>query len=95
MDYPMNPKARLGIPMHIGVVEISFRDGTPPKFFWFATETAPEDLDQETILSMAKPNGPFDSLEEAEQAGERAIGITDDCEIEDGGMWNPAWSKPH
>jgi hypothetical protein len=87
------PKARPGIAMHVGIVCLSFRDGTPNKYFWWASED--QNLDQEKIVAMAKRNGPFDSAEQAEQAAQTAIGITPDCEIEHGGMWNPKWSKPH
>jgi hypothetical protein len=90
----MKMKARLGVSMHIGVVCISFRDGSPSKFFWWASETDPnefDDSDREQVLAMAKKNGPFDTAAEAEHAARIAIGIGPDCEIQNGGKW----SKPH
>ena len=81
--------------MFVTVVGLSFRDGSPSKFFWAASEADPNTLDRETIYALAQRqnHGPFDSPEEAEAAAKRAIGITDDCEITDGGAWDSNWSK--
>ena len=87
-------KARLGIPMHVGVVCLVFRDGSPPLFYWWASEIDPNEFDdshREAVLEMAKKNGPFNTAAEADQAARTTVGLLGDCEIQNGGMW----SKPH
>jgi hypothetical protein len=56
---------------HVGVVCVSFRDGSPPKYFWWASETDPnefDDYDREQVMAQAKNNGPFDTAAEAAEA---------------------------
>ena|SRR5258708_6327455 len=84
------PLASLGVPIHQGIVRVR-PDGPdgPVLFYWFASErpdASPGDDDVEL-------GGPYDTEAEADAAARIAI-AGEDCEIEHGGMWDPAWSRP-
>jgi hypothetical protein len=84
------PLARFGVPIMQGIARIRL-DGPdgPVSFFWFASErldARPEDEDVEL-------HGPFDTEAEANADAQIAI-AGENCEISDGGTWDPAWSRP-
>jgi hypothetical protein len=58
----------------IGVVCLTFEDGTPPRFYWYAVEE-PADMDQAAAIASAKlpGHGPFDTEDEALEAATREV----------------------
>ena len=84
----MKPLARLGVPIHTGILSVVLDapDGPQTKYYWWATENidlSPEEADL---------HGPFDTEAEAEEAARIAV-IGPDCDVTEGGMWDPAWEK--
>ena len=45
------------------------------------------------ISGVLAAGGPFDTADEADEAARIAI-AGENCEIEDGGQWDPAWERP-
>jgi hypothetical protein len=58
-------------PMQYGVVRLSFDDGTPDKYYWWASDDP--HMDEEKALALAKRNGPFDTEEAAVRAMQRRV----------------------
>ena len=84
------PLGRLGVP--IQTVTVAITNGPRQQFYWFATEQIKEWTLQE-IIDTQELHGPFDTEAEADEAARIAI-LGPDCEVTEGGMWNPAWDKP-
>jgi hypothetical protein len=86
------PLARLGVPIFTGIATLVLDtpDGPQTKFYWWADEDG--NLSPEQIMETGL-RGPFDTEAEAEEAARIAV-VGPDCEMTEGGMWNPAWNKP-
>jgi hypothetical protein len=79
------PLARLGVPIHTRIARV--RLGPQTTYFWWASENPhpnPEELEL---------HGPFESEAEADEAARIAV-VGPDCEITEGGTWEPAWDRP-
>jgi len=87
------PLARLGVPIHCGTarVVLDTPDGPQTKYYWWANEK--DNLSPQEIVETTGLHGPFDTEAEALEAARIAV-IGPDCELTEGGMWNPAWGKP-
>jgi hypothetical protein len=85
------PLGRLGIPIHTGTarVVLDAPEGRE-QFFWWASENGNLSLEEAAKLPL---HGPFDTKAEADDAALRAV-IGPDCEVIEGGRWDPAWEKP-
>src|SRR5689334_111646 len=82
------PLARLGVPMHTGIarVELNTPDGPQTDFYWWASGNENPDPEELGL------DGPFDTEAEAKEASR--IAVIGDCEVTEGGTWDPAWNKP-
>jgi hypothetical protein len=89
------PLARLGVPMFTGIVRVVLAapDGPQTKYYWWASESDPNNLSSQELMVAAARNGPFDTAAEAEEAARFAV-IGPDCEVTEGGTWDPACEKP-
>ncbi len=85
------PLARLGVPIHTGIapVVLDAPDGPQTKYYWWASEKT--DLSPDEIAQGL--HGPFDTEAEAQEAARIAV-LGPDCEVTEGGTWDPAWEKP-
>jgi hypothetical protein len=88
------PLARFGVPIHTVIGELVLGTPSGPKkvFCWFATEDPEEDLSAERVLATKELHGPFETRAEAEKDAKIAI-VGENCEIVQGGMWDPAWNR--
>jgi hypothetical protein len=89
------PLARLGVPFFSGIVRVVLDapDGLQTKYYWWASESDPNNLSSQELMVAAARNGPFDTKAEAEEAARIAC-VGPDCELIEGGTWDPAWEKP-
>jgi hypothetical protein len=64
---------------------------SPSCAHWFATE----DYDRFLAMHHMKPAElmAFDTAAEADADAQVAV-VGEDCEVKEGGMWDPAWSRP-
>jgi hypothetical protein len=89
------PLGRLGVAIHTSVAGIPALDGAK-KFYWFATEDYNyfrAVVGGKVNLPIQELHGPFDTREEAARDAEIAL-VGENCKIEHGGMWDPAWNEP-
>jgi hypothetical protein len=92
------PLGRLGVPMHTGVVQVVLDapEGPQTQFYWWASENA--DLLQEIAQNLERSvrhrdlHGPFDTAAAADEAARLTV-LGPDCEVTEGGAWDPAWEK--
>jgi hypothetical protein len=60
-------------------------------YYWC---TVPDiNMTNEEALATQEHHGPFNSEQEAQKDHE-AVLFGDQCEIQEGGAWDPAWNKP-
>jgi hypothetical protein len=89
------PLKRFGVPIHstvIGAV-LDTPDGPKTVFYWFATEDFPDrSLTPEEIAAKYELHGPFNTPAEADADAKVAV-VGEECEITEGGMWDPAWER--
>ena len=85
------PLARFGVPIFTGIaaVVLDAPDGPLTQFYWWADEN--EDPSPEQV--MENLHGPFDTEAEAKEASRIAV-LGPNCEVTEGGTWDPAWNKP-
>ena len=60
-----------GVQSLSGSCALDFTNGSPPLFYWWASDNS--FLDENDALELAKKNGPFSTAEEAEAAAWRRI----------------------
>jgi hypothetical protein len=59
-------------------------------YYWFE---APEDYREGDVLPFGTPiHGPFATEAESKESQCRVL-FGPQCEVKDGGMWNPAWDR--
>jgi hypothetical protein len=69
-------------------VAIADADGAR-MFFWFEV---PNGTSREEAFATQQHYGPFKTDEEVKES-QRVELLGEQCEVKDGGMWDPAWSK--
>jgi hypothetical protein len=89
-EISMSTQAKVGDIVNIRTFSVRGPNGRR-QWFWMS----PPDhkmSDEEAFLTQ-QHHGPFNSEEEADRNSELVM-LGAQCEITDGGMWDPAWDKP-
>lgn len=79
---------KVGDILHTKLIFAKMRDGSNA-VFWVQIS---ENMSDEDAMKQ-EWHGPFNTEEEARTNSEVVL-LGPDCKVTEGGMWDPAWSKP-
>jgi hypothetical protein len=65
-------------------------DGTIVGVFWFGV---PDGMTPEDAFNTQRHYGPFKSQQEANES-QRVTLLGEQCQVVEGGTWDPAWDRP-
>jgi hypothetical protein len=82
-------KWRVGDVINATTIRAVHKDGTTA-LYWVEV---PVGMTNEEAANSQEWHGPFATKEEV-CADQRATLLPPDCKVTEGGMWDPAWSKP-
>jgi hypothetical protein len=81
-------KFEAGTMIRMTTLQAIMKDGSTA-FYWIEV---PEGMTNEQAAKTQKWHGPFKTDDDAEEDF-RVVVLGPKCEVEDGGMWDPAWDR--